>query len=362
MSTPHSRFKVQQMDPKPLLWWKARRAKIDMSPPYQRRGRLWSDTDKGYLIDSILNGFDVPKLYMADFTWGDSPLNQSRLPYAIIDGKQRLEAIFDFFDGNIVLNEDFIFRDQPDLRLGGLAYKDLKENYGEIAEIFETYPLTIMEVLADTEDPINELFIRLNRSKSLTGAEIRNAMHGPAPDIVRQISRHDFFTVNISFSVKRGADLNAAAKLLLIEFRGKFVETKKRNLDQFVDESSKNEPIQLELSARRVMEVLDEMSTIFLPRDNILNSEGIIPVYYWLIRSLEESNYHQVREFLVAFQNIRKENRELTKLGGTDINPLLVEFDNLNRSTNDLHSHERRFEILATYFEKWAKRKPMARF
>jgi uncharacterized protein with ParB-like and HNH nuclease domain len=60
-----------------------------MDPPYQRRGRLWSLTDKAYLIDSILNGYDIPKFYVADFTWGKSALNRRKLPYAIIDGKQR---------------------------------------------------------------------------------------------------------------------------------------------------------------------------------------------------------------------------------------------------------------------------------
>ena len=104
-----SEFKVSLMDPKPLSWWPNRRSKIDMDPPYQRRGRLWSATDKAYLIDSILNGYDVPKFYVGDFTWGDSKLNRKRLPYAIIDGKQRFEAIFDFFDGRITLNEDFVF-------------------------------------------------------------------------------------------------------------------------------------------------------------------------------------------------------------------------------------------------------------
>jgi hypothetical protein len=108
-------FKVEQMEPHTLTWWRNRQDKIDMEPPYQRRGRLWSDTDKAYLIDSILNGFDVPKIYMADFTWGDSPLNRQKLPYAIIDGKQRMEAVFDFIKGTIVLNSDFEYLEEPSI-------------------------------------------------------------------------------------------------------------------------------------------------------------------------------------------------------------------------------------------------------
>ncbi len=33
---------------KPLIWWHTHRASIDMNPPYQRRGRLWSQSDKAY--------------------------------------------------------------------------------------------------------------------------------------------------------------------------------------------------------------------------------------------------------------------------------------------------------------------------
>src|ERR1017187_7956696 len=178
-------FRVTQFEAKTLSWWRTRRTKIDMDPPYQRRGRLWSDTDKAYLIDSILNGYDIPKLYVADFTWGDSSLNKRKLPYAIIDGKQRFEAIFDFFDGKTVLNKDFVFLDNPSLALASLSYKDLQKNYPEVAEEFDNYNLTVMSVAAKNEKPINELFVRLNRSKSLTGAEIRNAMAGPAPVVIR---------------------------------------------------------------------------------------------------------------------------------------------------------------------------------
>ena len=81
-----------------------------ISFPSISTGIYRSPTDKAYLIDTILNGFDIPKIYLADFTWRDSPLNRKRLPYAIIDGKQRFEAIFDFFKGEVTLNDDFVYR------------------------------------------------------------------------------------------------------------------------------------------------------------------------------------------------------------------------------------------------------------
>ena len=345
-----SDFKIQAMEPKPLTWWKSRREKIDMDPPYQRRGRLWSNTDKAYLIDSMINGYDVPKFYMADFTWGESPLNKKRLPYAIVDGKQRFEAIFDFFDGKVVLNPDFVYLANPSLKLGGLGYRDLVNNYYEIAETFETYPLSIVGVVANSDEPIHELFVRLNRSKSLTGAEIRNAMVGKTPEVIREVVKHDFFRTNIAFSAKRGGDLNAAAKLLIFEYNDSPVETKKKTLDNFAKIAT-TQRSQLELSLRRVFEVLDEMSQIFLPKDKLLANGGILPVYYWFIRSLPDSTYHLVREFLVNFEEVRSRNREVSP--GTQLDGRLVEFDNFNRSTNDLQSHNGRLEILEERFQEW---------
>ena len=347
-------FKITQLEARTLSWWKTRRTKIDMDPPYQRRGRLWSDTDKAYLVDSILNGYDVPKLYMADFTWGDSKLNKKKLPYAIIDGKQRLESIFDFFDGIITLNDDFIYLVNPKLQLAGLSYKDLLKNYPEVAEEFDNFNLLVMSVSAQSERPINELFVRLNRSKALTGAEVRNAMSGPAPKVIRQITKHEFFNVNVAFVVQRGQDQNAAAKILMFEHHEKLTETKKRNLDVFVaDMAKKKLTDKLEVSGRRVLDVLNDLSEIFLPKDRLLASAGVFPVYYWLVRNTNEINFHHIREFLVQFEKARKENRQLITDNPQDnkIDSELVEYDAYNRSTNDQQSHEGRYRILKKRFE-----------
>jgi hypothetical protein len=352
VDAPKKDFKITPMEAHTLTWWHNRKDKIDMDPQYQRRGRLWSEADKAYLIDSILNGYDIPKIYMADFTWGDSPLNKQKLPYAIIDGKQRFEAIFDFFEGRIELNDEFVYLKQPDLKLGRLGYQDLKKNYPVVAEAFDEYNLYVMSVVARREGPINELFVRLNRSKSLTGAEIRNAMSGPAPALIREIAKHELFQQYVGFAVKRGQDLNAAAKVLYFEYSGKPRETKKTNLDQFVRAATRRVKEKLELSARKVVDVLNDMSEVFLPKDKLLGSAGIFPVYYWFIRNRKASDLARVREFLVRFEEARLENRDLvaSKPGSAKINQQLVEFDQFNRSTNDQGSHTGRVKILTTRF------------
>lgn len=324
-----------------------------MSPAYQRRGRLWSASDKGYLIDSIINGFDVPKLYLADFQLADSNLNTRKLPYAIIDGKQRLEAIFDFFDCKLTLNDDFIWRPNPALRLGGLSLKDLRSAYPTIAEAFETETVDIMSVVTDDEEDINELFVRLNRSKPLTGAEIRNAMLGPVPDVIRNVARHPFFTENIKFSITRAGDYNAAAKLVLFEYEGRPTNTKKKDLDSFAKGRSIDRT-HLELAGRRTLDVLDQMQEVFLPSDELLSSAGPIPVYYWLVRETPSDIQTHIRQFLVSFENARKKHRDDHIKGKVrHDDPVYSRYDTLNRSINDVGSHVGRFDILRGEFPNW---------
>ena len=257
----------------------------------------------------------------------------------------------------VTLNPDFVLLDEPNLKLGGLGYRDLTQNHSEIAEIFDNYNLAVMSVLTNEAELINELFVRLNRSKPLTGAEIRNAMAGPAPEVIRGMAKHEFFSELIAFPVTRGQDLNAAAKLLMFEFYEKPQETKKASLDAFVEHAAKRKRSQLELAARRGHATLSDLTTIFLPKDRLLSSAGVIPVYYWFIRSLKARQYPLVRDFLVRFEEERRHNQLVaqpgTKPQAHDMQ--LLQYDAFNRSTNDLASHVGRIGILQDRFAKFQR-------
>lgn len=348
-------FQILKLEPRPVIWWASQRSKIDMAPVYQREGRLWSRADKAFLIDSILNGYDLPKIYMADFTVGVVDLNRKGLPYAIIDGKQRLEAIFDFADGKLVLGDEFVFQPDPKLKLAGLGYPELSKLYPQVADVFSTWPLSVVHVVTNEQEKIEELFVRLNRSKPLTGAEIRNAMAGPVTDLTRFLVGHEVFRSSISFPRQRAQDKNAAAKILIFEFNGRPVETKKTSLNKFTVHARRESKEKIELSGRRVIDNLDRMSEVFLPHDPLLRSAGVFPVYYWFVRENDTKQDQFVREFLNAFERARKENREIAadpaKAATADSE--LLTFDRFNRSTDDERSHFERHRILVKRFKEY---------
>jgi hypothetical protein len=346
-------FKVRTHDIRTLKWWFSHRDDIDLEPPYQRKGRLWSPHDRAYLIDSIINEYDVPKIYLTDFTFMNTRLNARSKPYAVIDGRQRLESIFGFFNNEFPLNLDFSFIADPTLALGGFFYNDLQKNYPKVASTYEEFNLHVMSVMTDDEGKVNDLFVRLNTSKPLTGAEIRNAMSGRVPEAIRQIADHEFFNNRIHFSIQRGQDKNAAGKILLIEFRGRFVDTKKTHLDRFVDEGLLSANDSVDRATSRVEELLTQMTSVFQAQDPILSSQGSIPVYYWLIRTV--GPHDKVREFLLRFEEDRKVNRVLANSDQDLADQELLKYDVLNRSTNDHGSLQGRFDILLKRFKKFTE-------
>lgn len=348
----NSLFRIQELDRRTLSWWRSRRERIDMDPPYQRRGRRWSKSDKQYLIDSILNGFDIPKLYFADFTWGPSTLNANNSAYAVIDGKQRLEAIFDFFDNKLQLAADFTYIADPTIDIKNLTLEEIRYKHPSIAEDFENFNPIVMGVVTSDKRFIEELFVRLNRSRSLTGAEVRNAMPGPLPELFRQTSKHSFFENNTKFPDNSGQKLNLAAKLFLFEANGDFENTKKANLDSFTKDSSEGNVTEYSQLATGVCKVLDEMSEIFTYKDPLLSSEGPIPVYYWIIKNNNSDAKWLFRDFLEDFSNWLLLNK-IKGLSSEELEIELNEYDAALRSVNDKSSHQRRFQILDKWFSNW---------
>lgn len=347
-------FKVRPHEPKPLIWWFDQRERIDMEPKYQRRSNLWSVRKQAFLIDSILNDYDMPKLYLADFTYVSTKLNVKKKPYAVVDGKQRLQAFYSFFRGSLSLNNNFLYLAEPSLQLAGLTYLDLKKKYPRVAEKAEKHIPAVMSVVTDDEGKIRQLFVRLNAGIAANSAERRNAMDGIVPDLIRTLAKHKFFKSNIKFNVVRMGEFNVAAKLLLIEHRGKFVDTKATNLDGLVKEGEVDIG-GLRHSKRTAAEILDLMATIFRDRDPLLTSGGHIPLYYWLVKH-NISKKASIRAFLEAFVRLIQENQKIINEDPKAGDPELSNYYTMGRTTNDQGSLTGRYDIIERRFNAFLKR------
>lgn len=298
---------------------------VDFQPPYQRYGNVWPEDKRQLLIDSIINGYDLPKFYLHYITDFNNEINKSGKSYAIIDGKQRLNTIKDFMDDNLKLSQDFIYEKDPQLPLAGLTFSELANNFSDVKYDFESFELDIVYVITDELERIEELFYRLNEGKPLNSAEKRNRIVGYINNTIRDIiTTNVFFLEKFIYTNKRLQYADTCLKLIITEHEDQLISFTQSYLDNFVV-NNRNLSIELEASIDRFRANLDKLNRIFIDNDPLLKSRSIIPVYYYFITRFDTS-IENTRPFLNKFNEIRKQNR-LEK----DSNPILNEFDRQNQ-------------------------------
>lgn len=337
-------FHIHEMSDSSVLALSDIRDRVQLSPDYQRPGGVWSLKKKQLFIDSLLNGYDIPKLYFHHLS---GPYADRDHDYAIIDGRQRLEAIWDFIDGGFALGTDFKFFENEAFDAAGMTFQEIEKEYPRLLIRFHARSLSVMVVTASDIDFIEDMFSRLNEAVPLNAAEKRNALGGPLPRIIKGIAQHKFFSSKVPFPATRYRHYDVAAKLLVQEATPEIVDTKKSRLDYFVKlNRAKTEADFAELT-ERTASILNKMSLLFTDKDPLLKSSGMVVVYYVLLSRKFVENV--TRQQLIRFEDARLANRVAFANEQDEVNFKWIEYDELAQSANDAAAIRERVEILADY-------------
>jgi hypothetical protein len=330
---------------------------IIVDPEYQRNGDIWSEEKRQLLMDSILNEYDIPKIYFHKLSKEEQA--KTGKVYAVVDGRQRLEAIWDFIDGVFPLAEDFEYLKDNKIKAGGLTYADLGKNFPKLKIKFDAIPLPIVFVITDDLELIEDMFSRLNEAVPLNAAEKRNAIGGTMARLITKVSGHKLFKERINFSNKRYQHKEAAGKILFLVHslttgKKKIVDTKKVYLDDFVRTYRTEKEAEVAFLNKDVNKILDEMAKIFTKKDPLLTAQGTFPVYFLLVRDYLNRKKLKTftRSMLVKFREKLEKNRKKAErdIGSAEFD--LLEYDRLSQQgTNDASSISTRLEILKSYLK-----------
>jgi len=150
------------------------RENIKLNPRFQRRD-AWNIVRKSRFIESIILGFPIPHIVLAS--------NQiERGKFVVLDGKQRLLTILQFYGKSDTKNNNFSLRGLEFRQdLNGLSYKDLENNPNYASILTPLDNQTIRTTLIRnwrTLSFLYKIFLRLNvESTQLSPQELRQALH-----------------------------------------------------------------------------------------------------------------------------------------------------------------------------------------
>lgn len=341
-----SEFTINQLSDASVLALVDIKDNILIDPEYQRPGGVWPLAKKQLFIDSLINRYDIPKFYFHALSGEYADIDHK---YAIIDGRQRLEAIWHFFEGRFALSSDFVFLPNEEVRAGNMTYSQLSQDYPRLLTVLHSRTLSVMVVMSDEIDFIEDMFSRLNEAVPLNAAEKRNAFGGPLPPIIRDLAQHQFFKNKSRVPESRYRHYDLATKMLYLEQEDEIVDTKKASLDYFVKNNKNKSREDFESILDTVTTNLDVLCEIFVDNDPLLRSSGMNVVYYVLVSRLraEMGGADFGRTDLLAFEDKRLENREKFEREADEaIDFKLIEFDELAQSSNDGAAIKQRYEVL----------------
>lgn len=141
-----------------LEWYNGN--KLDISPDFQRRG-VWSNSAKSFFADTILKGKPFPKIIiMQEFRDGATVR-------VVVDGQQRLRAIFDFINNGIKVSK------AHSAQYAGLTFSQLDI---DVQNAFLQYEVACDVLYSAPLSELLDIFARINRyTVKLNGQELRNA-------------------------------------------------------------------------------------------------------------------------------------------------------------------------------------------
>ena len=220
---------------------------LQVNREYQR-GLRWTGIQKCMFIDSIFRGYSIPAFYLHKKQTSAGSITNTY--YDIVDGQQRIDAIYSYSEGAFSLldpSDDSGFRfpnfvkDNPS-PWGGKRFSDLPE---ELRTKLKNHEIVVYEITTKNENSIRDLFIRLQGGTPLTPQDKRDSWPGNFTEFVLKVGGKSgvdkwfgiplFKEISKVSNESRRRQLVAQVFMLFWTLRNesKFCDIKSVSIDQF---------------------------------------------------------------------------------------------------------------------------------
>ncbi len=284
------------------------RGELVLSPEFQRR-EVWSTKAKSYLIDTILNGFPIPAVYLRQ----KIDLNIKKTIREVVDGQQRIKAILEYLDNK------FMVMKVHNKKYGGLKFNELPK---DIKERILDYDL-LVDVLVGADDTDTlEVFERINSyTITLNPQEKLNAeFSGEFKQTVFKLGREhlEFWRKNgilTNYNIMRMKEAELATDLVIAMIDG--IQDRKKIKSYYKDYD--DDFPQQEKIVDRFQRCIDLIAEIF--NNNLVETQyKKTTLFYSVFCAIYNINYgmknSEIKNFIIKKDMIKHIRNALLKLEG----------------------------------------------
>lgn len=238
------------------IYKEIKRENLILQPDFQRRF-VWNNKHKEKFIDTILKGYPVPEIYVAQRGIDIETIESEEV---VVDGQQRLHTIVEYIEEP---NNSQVF---------GNIVKKYKKLTTDEKEDFLNYTLLFRDLGDISADNIKEIFKRINSTQyALNSIELHNAIYDgefivTAKEILDKvnISELPFFSDS---KISRMDDLLFILLIMAtIQEEGYFVGDK--YVEKYVADYNENYPDKVVVKAKMV-ELFVFINDLKLPDDSL---------------------------------------------------------------------------------------------
>jgi len=332
-----------------FLEWNDKK-QLQLSPKFQRKS-VWTEDAKSYLMDTIIRGKPIPKIFIRQTINVESRQSVRE----VVDGQQRLRTILSY------LNDGFVISKKHNSKYGGYFFSQLGNVDSDIQSQILNYELAVDLLVNLPDNEILDIFSRLNSySVILNEQEKIHANHFSQFKITVDSLAHrfnDFWTENkllTNQKILRMEDTTLVADLVIAMLEG--IQSKKQ-IKYFYSKYEKDFYHDIELLGQNFDKTIYLIKDVF--KEGLKDTEfKRIHLFYTLFTSF----YHTLfglTDMDKPVRKIEKAQFELLKLRLTGLNELFetkaisnlteadVQFlEDSRRATTDTKVRVRRTEYL----------------
>lgn len=291
------------------------RKELELTPKFQRRA-VWSDKARSYLMDTVIRGYPISKVFMRHDV---DPKTRKSLR-EIVDGQQRIRTILNY------LQDGFKISKIHNEEYGGKYYSQLPD---KVQRNILQYEISV-DVLLGAEDPeVLSIFARLNTyTVKLNKQELINAQYfGLFKQTVYSLGYEyvKYWTNNNVLTEKeiaRMGEAELASELAIFLIDG--IQDRKK-IESYYEEFDEAFPKRKYVidNFKRTIDNIAEIMGDYLSESNFANK----PLFYslfgvihelFLEHKIQKSNYPKILSTLQNLDNILNSNPD--ELSSIDFN------------------------------------------